>query len=67
MFFILILIVTSHAYCYLDGGMGGMLVQLLLGGAAGLLMTIKLYWRKWFPKKGDKDDTGSSQKSDKNA
>ena len=34
------------ACAYLDAGSGSMLIQLLLGGTAGLLMAIKLFWRK---------------------
>jgi len=33
---------TAHAY--IDPGTGGMLLQLLLGGVAGALVIIKLYW-----------------------
>lgn len=31
---------------YLDPGGGGMLLQILFGGAAGILVVIKLYGRK---------------------
>lgn len=36
----------SAAHAYLDPGAGGMLLQLLLGGAAGLLVVLKLYWHR---------------------
>jgi hypothetical protein len=32
------------AHAYIDPGTGGMLLQLLLGGVAGALVIIKLYW-----------------------
>ncbi len=35
---------TAHAY--IDPGTGGMLLQLLLGGIAGGLVILKLYWHR---------------------
>ena len=35
---------VSHAYQ--DPGIGAMLLQLLLGGVAGLLVILKLYWHR---------------------
>lgn len=35
---------TTGAHAYLDAGTGSMILQLLLGGAAGLMLAIKLYW-----------------------
>jgi hypothetical protein len=35
---------TAHAY--IDPGTGGMLLQLLLGGVAGGLVILKLYWHR---------------------
>jgi len=37
---------ASPAYAYIDPGTGGILVQLLTGGVAGLLVLAKLYWHK---------------------
>jgi len=37
---------TSPAFAYLDGGTGSMLLQLLLGGVAGLAIAGKLYWHR---------------------
>ena len=34
------------AYAYLDPGTGSILVQLLLGGVAGVLVVGKLYWHR---------------------
>lgn len=36
----------SEAQAYLDPGTGAMLVQLLLGGVAGALVVVKLYWSR---------------------
>lgn len=39
------LLASPHAaHAYIDPGTGGMLLQLLLGGVAGALVIIKLYW-----------------------
>ena len=38
--------VPKEALAYIDPGTGGMLVQLLLGGVAGLLVILKLYWHR---------------------
>lgn len=37
---------ATEARAYLDAGTGSMLVQLLLGGVAGLAVLAKLYWRR---------------------
>ncbi|MFQ6017417.1 MAG: hypothetical protein ACE5KF_04420 [Kiloniellaceae bacterium] len=44
--FLSVLKVDAPAYGYLDPGTGAMLVQLLLGGAAGALVICKLYWKR---------------------
>jgi len=43
-----VVLVTSAgpAHAYIDPGVGGMLLQLLLGGVAGALVVIKLYWHR---------------------
>jgi len=41
-----LLIVTAPAYAYLDPGSGSMLLQILLGGTAGLAVIVKLYWHR---------------------
>ena len=33
------------AYAYLDATSGSILLQLLLGGVAGMLVVLKLFWR----------------------
>jgi hypothetical protein len=37
---------TSTASAYLDAGTGSIILQVLLGGVAGLLLAGKLYWHK---------------------
>ena len=37
---------TSSASAYLDPGTGSMILQILLGGLAGLALAGKLYWHK---------------------
>lgn len=44
---VLAAISTTEAHAYLDGGSGSMLLQLLLGGVAGLAVAAKLYWYKF--------------------
>jgi hypothetical protein len=40
------LMVTRSAYAYLDPGSGSMLLQLLLGGVAGIAVILQLFWRR---------------------
>jgi hypothetical protein len=37
---------TTGAHAYLDAGTGSMILQVLLGGVAGLALVGKLYWHK---------------------
>ena len=37
---------AAPAHAYLDAGTGSMLLQLILGGVAGLVVIVKLYWQK---------------------
>jgi len=34
------------AYAYLDPGTGSVMLQLILGGAAGVMVVARLYWSK---------------------
>jgi predicted lipid-binding transport protein (Tim44 family) len=43
--FILAVCAPNPAYAYLDPGTGSMILQLLLGGVAGVLIIGKLYWQ----------------------
>ena len=40
-------VLTSPAYAYLDPGTGSVILQVLLGGAAGLALAGRLYWRRF--------------------
>ncbi len=42
----LVIHIDNPAYAYLDPGTGSMILQLILGGTAGLLIVGKLYWTR---------------------
>lgn len=42
-----VVLLPTEAHAYIDSTAGGTLLQLLLAGAAGALLVIKLYFRKW--------------------
>lgn len=42
----IVLLTGTSAHAYLDAGTGSMLIQLILGGIAGLAVFLKLSW-KW--------------------
>ncbi len=44
--FLNVLSIDTPAHAYLDPGTGSMLLQLLLGGVAGVLVVGKLYWHQ---------------------
>ena len=44
--FLSLLLVTEPAFAYLDPGTGGMLIQIILGGVAGLAVAGKLFWHQ---------------------
>jgi hypothetical protein len=37
-------------FAYVDPGAGSMILQLVLGGAAGLIIAVKAWWRRLRPK-----------------
>ena len=39
-------LLAAPAYAYIDPGTGGMLIQLVTGGVAGLAVLARLYWRR---------------------
>ena len=45
-FWVFSLITPPAAFAYLDPGSGSMLLQLVLGGLAGLAVIAKLYWHR---------------------
>ncbi len=42
----LLTLVPASAQAYIDPGTGSFLLQMLLAALLGLLMTLRLYWRK---------------------
>jgi hypothetical protein len=42
-----LLVFSYPAHAYLDPGSGSMLLQLLLGGVAGISVLARLYWRRF--------------------
>ena len=57
---------TNSAWAYLDPGTGSMVLQLLLGGVAGAVVILKLYWRRFVRlfRKNIREDAGSSSSED---
>lgn len=43
---LLVVLTAAPAHAYLDPGSGSMLLQLILGGIAGFVVLVKLYWQK---------------------
>jgi hypothetical protein len=41
-----VLLIPDTAHAYLDPGTGSMLLQLLVGGAAGAAVLVKVFWRR---------------------
>jgi hypothetical protein len=39
--------ISQPAWAYLDPVSGSMILQLVLGGLAGMLVVLKLYWRRF--------------------
>ena len=55
------------AYAYLDPGTGSMLLQIILGGAAGVLLVLKLYWhrlKRYFGFKSSGQSEGAAKASE---
>lgn len=47
LFFLIFLLFPTQAMAYIDPGSGSMLLQLILGGVAGLFVIIRLYWHRF--------------------
>ena len=43
---LMLLVGAQSAHAYIDPGSGGMIVQLLLGGVAGVVILARLFWRR---------------------
>lgn len=44
---LVVFVFESSAWAYLDPGTGSMVLQLLLGGIAGAVVILKLYWSRF--------------------
>jgi hypothetical protein len=44
--FFLLPLSASSAHAYLDPGAGSVVLQIILGGVAGIAIVLKLFWRK---------------------
>lgn len=61
----LMVTMPTPAHAYLDAGTGSMLLQLLLGGVAGLAIAAKLYWHRLLSAIGVRkscEDKGTAEK-----
>jgi len=56
----LLLLSTQNAYAYLDPGTGSMILQGLIGGIAGGMFAIRLYWGKLKSRFGRAPTSGSA-------
>ena len=57
------LAIPFSAFAYLDPGTGSMVLQMVLGGVAGILVVGKLYWQRikaFFGGKSERPRTGDS-------
>ncbi len=69
---LLLLPVATPAHAYLDPGTGSMILQVILGGVAGMVVAGKLYWkrvresfgRRSIEAPGDADERGHDATSD---
>jgi len=43
---LLLVLTTRPAEAYLDPGSGSMVFQLIVGGIAGLILAVKIFWRR---------------------
>ena len=59
--FLSFFLIIEPAFAYLDPGTGGMLIQIILGGVAGLAVAGKLFWNqlKSFFRIGKEADSGT--------
>jgi hypothetical protein len=44
--FLYVLTPWTAAYAYLDPGSGSMVLQVILGGVAGFILLLKLFWHR---------------------
>lgn len=67
-FLAVLLVAPGTAHAYLDPASGSLILQLVLGGVAGLSVAVKVFWgriRNWFGGNHDTpDDDGSGDSPD---
>ena len=64
-FFLIVFGFSKSAWAYLDPGTGSMVLQLLLGGIAGAIVILNLYWQQFvslFRRDSQKESENSSSK-----
>jgi hypothetical protein len=44
--FVCLLALSKSAFAYLDPGSGSIVLQVLLGGVAGFILIVKLFWHR---------------------
>ncbi len=62
----ILLVIAQPASAYLDPAAGSLILQVLLGGVAGLLLALKLFWRRLlalFSRASKSDDSPASRKT----
>jgi hypothetical protein len=58
------LLIPTQVFAYIDPGSGSMLLQLLLGGVAGLAVIVKLFWHRLLAFFGVKKDARNTDTTD---
>jgi hypothetical protein len=53
---------TSSAYAYLDPGTGSIILQVLLGGVAGIALAGRLYWHKLLTMIGGRKEAADGER-----
>jgi hypothetical protein len=59
---LLLLGLPALAHAYIDPSAGSVLLQLLLGGIAGLLVAVRLYWRRLTGLFGRRQDASAEER-----
>ncbi|HEV8239103.1 MAG TPA: hypothetical protein VGS57_07040 [Thermoanaerobaculia bacterium] len=52
---VLVVLMPAPAHAYLDPASGSMILQLVLGGAAGVAVAVRLLWRRLLRGLGQRD------------
>lgn len=58
---------TGEAHAYLDPGTGAMIIQIVLGGVAGAVVVLRLYWgrfKDFFRRRPVEDTTVEDSRND---